>query len=146
MAAVDSFCFSFTQHLPGHNLLAAFPSFSSPCFYMPKEATRKGTIRRKPGLGAKLLDKEFWALSPAQLWAKHGHFLPVPCVFISLPSPQTCTSGSFILLENSSRHRLVLMRLCTGQVSMVAGLDVGFRYACNINDNDLKPICAKVML
>lgn len=54
------------------------------------------------------------------------------------------TSGSFILLENSSR--LFFVRLSGGQVSMTAGLDVGFRYASNINDNDLKPICAKVML
>lgn len=37
------------------------------------------------------------------------------------------------------------MRLHTGQVSTIAGLDVGFRNACNINDNDLKPICARVM-
>jgi len=38
------------------------------------------------------------------------------------------------------------MRLHTGQVSTTAGLDVGYRYACNINDNDLNPICAKVVL
>lgn len=97
---------------------------------------------------AKALDKEFWALVSAQLWSCCKTWAP-HFTFLYLhfpPLPKTHTSGSVISLENTSRHRLFVMRLCNGQVSMIAGLDVGFRYACNnINDNDVKSICAKVI-
>lgn len=144
---MDSIFIYFIQTLVKHNLLAAFLYFSSSCFYMHREVTRKVIRRRQPGLMAKPLDKELWALSQHshEPDARLGHLLSVLCLFISLPFPHTGTSGSFILLENSSRHRLLLMRLGTRQGSTIAGLDVGFRYACNINDNDLKPICAKVI-
>lgn len=147
MAGADSICLYFIQSFLRHNLLAAFPYFSSSCFYIPREVTRKVIRRRQPGLVAKPLDKELWALSQHshEPDARPGHLLSVLCLLISLSFPHTGTSGSFILLENSSRHRLRLMRLGTRQGSTIAGLDVGFRYACNINDSDLKPICAKVI-
>lgn len=145
MAGADSICLCFIQTPLRHNL-HNFPNFLSPVSICPERSLGKslGEGRLAWWLSHWIRNSGLYPSTAMSLMQYLGTSFQFSVSF-PLPFPHTDTSGSFILLENSSRHRLLLMSLGTRQGSTIAGLDVGFRYACNINDNNLKPICAKVI-